>query len=263
MLIASQFGKTLVFCFRVAPELHGEAIFAISGDQTPRLGHIDVVVSDIYIYIYIYRYPLFFWRSFAYMFDMGNSSTANRRSYFKMSNLLKQQWVRASFAARMRGIKQPIPPVPQAIRLEFGRFLVVVLNSLHWFPWLPGNTIRFWMFLDFVASWERGRSQSTNWNRKLQQGIKWRIKAKACTSTAVCDLVMFSTWFVKFHPVSTCWLRTCGAWVDEPCHSRALFVSFEVMQWKLPAVPCAKAGGTFDDLCHWSSDSSAPESALI
>lgn len=53
MLIASQFGKTLVFCFRVAPELHGEAIFAISGDQTPRLGHIDVVVSDIYIYIYL------------------------------------------------------------------------------------------------------------------------------------------------------------------------------------------------------------------
>lgn len=130
------------------------------------------------------------------MFDMGNSSTANRRSYFKMSNLLKQQWVRASFAARMRGIKQPIPPVPQAVRLEFGRFLVVVLNSIHWFPWLLGNTIRFWMFLDFVASWERGRSQSTNWNRKLQQGIKWRIKAKACTSTAVCDLVMFTTWFV-------------------------------------------------------------------
>ena len=51
MLIASQFGKTLGLCFRVAPELHGEAIFAISGDQTPRLGHIDVVVSGIYIYL--------------------------------------------------------------------------------------------------------------------------------------------------------------------------------------------------------------------
>ena len=87
MLIASQFGKTLGLCFRVAPELHGEAIFAISGDQTPRLGHIDVVVSGIYIYIY--RYPRFFWRSFAYMFDMGNSSTANRRSYFKMRQLIE------------------------------------------------------------------------------------------------------------------------------------------------------------------------------
>ncbi len=59
-----------------------------------------------------------------------------------------------------------------------------------------------------------GRSQSTKWDRKLHQRIKWRINAKACTIVTVWDpLVMFSACSVKFHPVSTCWSRTrCVGW---------------------------------------------------
>ena len=59
--------------------------------------------SNIYIYIFIH-----FFLEVIYLHDMGKSSTANRRSYFKMSNLLKQQWVRASFVAQMRDGIKPI-----------------------------------------------------------------------------------------------------------------------------------------------------------